>query len=197
MKFTKVFSILLIASYGVFAQAQESQGIGLAIDSPSLIMEVTKDGEVRLYEAQGEDLGTMSEQNGRVVYLPVIASASNEDLINQLGFDNDELLALFSGENPENSSMIISPMTNRYVPGSQGSNNPAFRLSTEEEKSIINALSSYASAQALDASRAFCEEDNNYRPESVSIAAGGTPLQVSVSWNVSQVCEVHQREVSE
>lgn len=193
MKWLLALPLALSMTAATIAAEQEQKEVGLPPDTSNLIMHVTEAGEVELYEAET----AAQEPAGRLVYDPALTEAIGDEPIYRLITDEPEVpgsAMTLPGYDWNDPQVIYHSTGYRYVPGSQGSVEPGQRLTAEEQRTIIDTLAEYASSQAIAAADAFCNSQNAMRPESVSITAGGTPLQVSVTWSVDQACQDGQAE---
>lgn len=193
MKWLLAIPLALTMTAEPSAAEQEQQEIGPPPDPSNLIMQVTEEGEVELFEAQS----AVPDAAGHLVFDKQLTEAIGDEPIYRLITDESAApgsVMTFPGDEWSDPEVIYHSTGYRIVPGSQGSIAPGQKLTAEEQRTIIDTLAEYASSQAIAAANAFCNSQNAMRPESVIITAGGTPLQVSVTWSVDQACQVGQAE---
>ncbi|MCE8025832.1 hypothetical protein [Billgrantia aerodenitrificans] len=161
MKKRYVLPLALSLSFSTATLGQESSSLPAAMN---VIMVVTDDGEVQLYEAQQEAPMLMLEDPDRPGSYVTLSS--------------------LEGGDPQ---AVFFPPGYHFEPGSQGSMVLGQRVPEERQRSVVGSLVDYASNHAIAAAEAFCGSQN-MRPESISVAAGAG-LQVSVTWNVERACQ--------
>lgn len=184
------FTLFLAA--GAYAVDPPQQIDGLPTGMNNLIMKMTEEGEVQLFTVQ-----QAPPEGSRLQFIDPNTDIQREDHnFHQEPFRPESLgsIQVIPGPGDAGTKTASHSIGHVYRPGSQGSIVIEQQLSPEQQRTYINTLADYASRQVVATAKALCGSESSMRPESISIAAGGVPIQVSVTWSVERACQVSRSD---